>query len=316
MSSNRDPGPAAAQSLPNIVRTLLINGYAIDSFDSPSPDVWIIHVRKIDILGAQSRAILVFAEDMSAALSHRVKSEAERYGGVAIAITSQGVKESDSSLRRYSLPEFFDILGGEIAVDRIFRPDLEAVMTELGHNRMPDGFIGTADDLLEDYTKDCLQFLLECPVRRYGQERRFEKLPDGLSLGRDSFNLFFDAKAYHEVFHPSADDIRRFASYIEQFNQVYRQYVGPISIFVVVSGTFSTDEKAIAQKSNDLFALCQTQLGFLESAELARMVNLVRPVAQTRGAVNWRNVIQPGRVSIGRLSAELEKINKDKVVRI
>src|SRR5207248_1644653 len=160
------------------------------------------------------------------------------------------------------------------------------------------------------------QFLLECPVRRYGQERRFEKLPDGLSLGRDSFNLFFDAKAYHEVFHPSADDIRRFASYIEQFNQVYRQYVGAISIFIIVSGTFSTDDKAIAQKSNDLFAQCQTQLAFVESAELARMVNLVRPVAQIRGAVNWRNVIQPGRVSIGRLNAELEKIKKDKVVRI
>jgi hypothetical protein len=68
------------------------------------------------------------------------------------------------------------------------------------------------------------------------------------------------------------------------------------------------------QKSNDLFAACQTQLAFLRSADLARMVNLIRPVAQVRGAVNWRNIILPGRVNISRLEAELAKIQKDRIV--
>jgi hypothetical protein len=315
MSSNSAESPFAVSSLANVVRTLLINGYGIDSFDGPSPRVWILHVRKIDNLGAESKAVLVFAEDISDALLQRVQSEASRYGGVAIAITAPSTQDNDGSLRRYTLPEFFNLLGGEIAVDRVFRSDLEAIMKDLGHNQKPEGFVGAPDDLLEDYTKDCLQFLLECPVRRYGQERRFEKLPDGLALARDGFNLFFDAKAYGEVFHPSADDIRRFGSYTKRFNQSYGQYVGPISIFVAVSGTFSSDGKAITQKSNDLFSECQTQLAFVESTDLARMVNLVRPVALVRGAVNWRNIIQPGRVNIARLEDELAKITKDGVIQ-
>jgi hypothetical protein len=314
MSSESADKYSAVNPLPNIVRTLLINGYVIDSFDNPSSQVWILHVRKIDILGAESQAVLLFADDVSGALAQRIEAEAKRCGAVTISVTIQSTVKNNFASRSYTLPEFFNILGGEVRIDRIFRPDLEAIMNDLGHNRLPHGFVGAADDLLEDYTKDCLQFLLECPVRRYGQERRFEKRPDGLGLGRDGFNLFFDAKAYSDVFHPDADDIRRFASYVEDFNRAYRAYVGSISIFLVVSGSFSSDEKAIIQKSNDLFAMCGTQLAFLEASDLARMVNLVRPVTQVRGAVNWKNVILPGRVVISRLETEIAKIGKDRIV--
>ena len=49
---------------------------------------------------------------------------------------------------------------------------------------------GKPDDMLELYSEECLEYMLECPVRRYGQERRFERLPDGLALGRNKLNIF------------------------------------------------------------------------------------------------------------------------------
>lgn len=283
------PDESASETLSNIVRTLLINGYSIESFDQPSAGVWIINVRKLDILGAQSRAVLLFAPDLSEALWHRASSEAKRYGGVCIAV-STGSQILSAGERRYVISEFFAILGGEARVDRILRADLKSTMIELGHNRLPAGFVGTADDLLEDYSKECFQFLLECPVRRYGQERKFEKRPDGLALGRRGINFFYDSKAYGERFHPTADDIRRFASYVDDFNNAYAAYVGRISTFLVISGSFSTDRDAILEKSNDMFAMCHTPLSFITAGDLAEMVQLSCSGGRARGAVDWKRV--------------------------
>ena len=307
------PSESASEVLSNVVRTLLINGYSIDSFDQPCAGVWIINVRKLDVLGAQSRAVLLFSPDVSEALRQRVSAEAQRYGGLAISVNT-GTEVLSAGERLYMLSEFFALLGGEAKVDRILRADLKSTMIELGHNRLPAGFIGTADDLLEDYSKECFQFLLECPVRRYGQERKFEKRPDGLALGRRGMNFFYDSKAYGDRFHPTADDIRRFASYVDDFNNAYAAYVGRISTFIVISGSFSTDRNAILEKSNDLFAMCHTPLSFIAADDLAEMVQLSCSAGRARGAIDWKRVLVPGLVEISRLRSELSKVDKDRIV--
>jgi len=240
-------------------------------------------------------------------------AEAQRYGGLAISVNT-GTDVLSAGERLYMLSEFFALLGGEAKVDRILRADLKSTMIELGHNRLPAGFIGTADDLLEDYSKECFQFLFECPVRRYGQERKFEKRPDGLALGRRGMNFFYDSKAYGDRFHPTADDIRRFASYVDDFNNAYAAYVGRISTFIVISGSFSTDRNAILEKSNDLFAMCHTPLSFIAAGDLAEMVQLSCSAGRARGALDWKRVLVPGLVQISRLRSELSKVDKDRIV--
>jgi hypothetical protein len=275
--------------------------------------VWIVHIRKRDGLGAEAKAVLLLAPDASAALAQRVQGEANRYGGVCIYITTDPQKPLGFDCS-YTLGEFFAVLGGEVSVDRILRADLREVLVELGHNRLPQGFVGSPDDLLEDYSKECLQFLLECPVRRYGQERKFEKRPDGLALGRRDLNLFFDSKAYGDRFHPSADDIRRFATYVDDFNNAYAAFVGCISTFVVISGSFSENREAVLEKSNDLLALCHTPLSCISSATLAEMVQLSRSAGQARGTVDWKRVFVPGLVETSRLESQLSKVQKDRII--
>lgn len=167
-----------------------------------------IRVRKTDTLGAQARSILLFADNVSDALHQRLSGDAKRYDSTPLVIATGARIKLSTPTRVIHLREFYQLLGGEVRTDRIFNPKLRSIMDDLGHNQLPPGFLGTADDLLESYSQEALQFLLECPVRRYGQERRFEKLPDGLALAKNKFNVGFDAKAYERRFHPSANDIR------------------------------------------------------------------------------------------------------------
>jgi len=301
--------------LQNVVRTLLINGYLIDSFERPAAGASLMRLRKRDLLGAEAKIILLCTETLSRALTDRLVSEGNRHDSSPVVIFLNAPVILPNGIKQYSLPEFFDLLGGEIRTDRIFASELHRVMDELGHNKLPTGFTGKPDDLLEAYSAECLQFLLECPVRRFGQQRRFEPLPDGLALGRNGLNICFDSKAYGAEFHPQADDIRRFASYVKDFNQRYRSYIGPVSSFVVISGSFSTDRAAIKEKCNDLIAECATPLIFMKASDLAEAVKMLRPFSQPRGAINWRKVLVPELFSSKRLQAELLRIKKDSLVR-
>jgi hypothetical protein len=79
---------------------------------------------------------------------------------------------------------FYDLLGGVVRPDLLLRADLADTLEAFGHNKTYPGFTGSPDDLLEEYVKEGLQFLLESRGYRYGQNRLFESLPDGLVLAR------------------------------------------------------------------------------------------------------------------------------------
>ena len=310
-----------AQSFPsgpklrNIVRTILLNGYIIESFARPATDAYLILVRKRDILGGEARIVLLFADIVSSGLLSRLVGDARQHNAAAVHVSQRIQNGIGNGIQQIALPEFYNLLGGEIRTDRIFAKNLRHVMDELGHNRLPTSFSGKPDDLLEAYTEECLEFLLECPVRRYGQERRFEPLPDGLALGRNKFNLYFDSKAYAREFHPSKDDIRRFASYVQDFNTRYSSYVGPISLFLVVSGSFSTDKSAITEKINDFYAECATPMAFVCAKDLADAVSKCASSDSRRAAINWRRVLVPQVFEMSRLRKELLRVSKDAIVR-
>jgi len=311
---NRTPAGNDVQ-LPNLVRTLIISGYSIDAFERPVVGTFLLRVRKRDVLGAEAKMVLLFTKETSMALKDKLEKIAKQEDSTPIAISLGQVLKLPPQIRQYPLAQFYELLGGEILTDRIFNPHLKSIMDQLGHNQLPASFSGKPDDLLEAYCGECFQFLLECPVRRFGQERRFEPLPDGLALGREKLNIYFDAKAYQEQFHPTADDIRRFASYIDDFNARYGTYVGRISLFLVISGSFSTDAIAIKDKSNDLLARCGTSLIFMTAANLAEAVHLVRSCSQARPAINWRNILVPDIFQLSNLTKELGRLKKDAIIQ-
>jgi hypothetical protein len=319
MSRNRKSiqrGGTEGATIRNVVRTLLLNGYAIDSFARPATGASLLRVRKRDALGAEARTALLFSQTVSLGLRRRLTGEAQQHGATALLVLTRGVPTAGApSIREISLSEFYNILGGEVRTDRILVPNLSNIMSELGHNRLPPSFSGKPDDLLEIYCEECLEFLLECPVRRYGQERRFEPLPDGLALGRNKFNLYFDAKAYGSEFHPTADDIRRFASYVKDFNLRYSSYVGPISLFVVISGSFSRDKNAIDDKISEFQTECATPMAFIRALDLANLVSECANSIQNRAAINWRRVFAAQIFDVKRFRDELNRIRKDSVIR-
>jgi hypothetical protein len=314
-SPQRD-APTKGATIRNVVRTLLLNGYAIDSFARPAAGASLLRVRKRDALGAEARTALLFSETVSLGLRRRLTGEAQQHGATALLVFTRGTRSAAAtSIREIPLSEFYNILGGEVRTDRILVPNLSNIMSELGHNRLPPSFSGKPDDLLEIYCEECLEFLLECPVRRYGQERRFEPLPDGLALGRNKFNLYFDAKAYGSEFHPTADDIRRFASYVKDFNLRYSSYVGPISLFLLISGSFSSDKNAIDDKISEFQAECATPMAFIRASDLAHLVSECANSIPNRAAINWRRVFAAQTFDVKRFRDELNRIRKDSIIR-
>ncbi|MBA2272211.1 MAG: hypothetical protein H0W20_16700 [Chthoniobacterales bacterium] len=256
----------------------------------------------------------MFSEKLPTALGDRFVGEAKRNKSAAILVSDAADATPFPSISGLKVAEFYDLLGGEVRTDRVLDRRLKEIMNDLGHNCLPNGFTGAPDTLLEEYSKECLQFLLECPVRRYGQERRFERLPDGLALGRNKFNIYFDAKAYEREFHPSADDIRRFASYVDDFNRRYSNYVGRISLFLVISGSFSKDGNAVREKINDMYAECSTPMAFIKSSDLAEAVTVFRKAPVQRSGINWRKVLAPQLFKLTRLKDEVKRIQKDAII--
>src|SRR5262249_52968181 len=153
----------------------------------------------------------------------------------------------------YTRDEFFGFFGGIINTGLILIPNLPQILDQLGHNKLPNGLTGDPDDLQELYVKECLQFIMESPTRRYGIDRCFESLPDGVVLSKEGFMLLFDSKSYSKGFSFEADDIKRFKSYVEDFRHRYSGLFGNILSFVVVTGEFKDSAGAIAGRSNELY---------------------------------------------------------------
>ena len=292
------------------IRTLLVSGYIVTDVNRISARAALLSIRRRDPLGGLAASTLLLADAPSANVVEMLKAAAQQSASQPLIVTNNPV----DGIPTMSPESFFRLLGGEIRSDRVTRDDLSDVLDQLGRNQLPHGLSGSADDLLEDYIKESLEYLLESRGWRYGQDRLFESLPDGLILGRERLNIYFDGKAYEKGYHPSADDIKRFAAYTDDFNKRYSIHVGRLHAFLVVSGKFSKPG-ALPEKASEFYSSCATQLCFLSGQELGNIVADVRAQPGPKSAIAWRNVFSRPRITRATVASELRRITKDDIVK-
>lgn len=211
----------------------------------------------------------------------------------------------------FSEEQFLNKLTINIDSGIYLNPDLEKILVALGHNALPEKMLGVPADLLEVYSKECLQFLLGGKGRRYGNERIFESLPDGAILSE--VVLLFDGKAYKDGYSPSADDIKRFTSYVEEFNRKYSHFLGKVFSFVIISGHFEVSDESLMQRSRELYESCQTTLSFIDSKRLASLVSMIVNNMGVKNSINWKKIFSHHLPNADLLIEQINAIKKDKI---
>jgi hypothetical protein len=168
--------------------------------------------------------------------------------------------------------------------------------------------------LFEAYAHAGLQFLWRGRVIRYGQERRFEAVPDGLALGARIPLLLYDCKAADTLYEFSATTIRQFADYITDFNRRYQSYLGRLHCFLAISSGFQ-DEQILRNRSDELYGKCGVPLVCLTAKDLAQMVTLFSQHLPLRSVVDWADILRPPAVDFNRVKVGCEARIRDGVVR-
>lgn len=300
------------QGLTELLRTLLTHRFEVDVIKRVSPVCALMNIHRLDDLSTPVNYTILFSiEEPSESTLGLLETTAKAKPSRSIVLSKVKPK---GQFTWYTPEGFYAILGGPVTSGIILAPDLPDLLDTLGKNALPEGMDGKPDDIFEDYVKECLQFLVNAPAWRYGQERRFEKLPDGLILGRDGFLLLFDAKAYAGGFPVSADDIRRFASYVRDFSTKYEDALGRVHCFLVVSASFDQGSKALADKSNEMYSTCQTKLSFMEGKTLGHVVELIRENISLRNSIDWRRVFSNEIVTLASVESQLRSLIKDNLL--
>lgn len=296
------------------MRTLLTNGYSVAGFQRPADGAFILDLTRVDMLGGISRTTVLFTARSSAALITRLRQHAGAIGAAPLVVRLNGAIEIPDDIRSIGLTRFYELLGGEVRTDRIFRDGLPALMDKLGRNQLPRGFAGKPDQLLETYCQDCWSYLLNSPVRRFGQERSGERLGDGLVLSPRRYNLYFDAKAYSGGYHPDSADMRAYEEYVRDFNERYQTYLGPIACFAVISGRFSKAERTLNERAQEFRGRINTQMIFITAKQLAVAVDAVRSIGYRRRAIAWNLILAGAVFDERKLEKEIRRVERDGVV--
>jgi hypothetical protein len=296
--------------LQTTIRTLVFGGFILEGIER-NPGFVLIRMDRFDEFGAQHRYAFVLEE--------RTLSEAE-VGAARIAAEhhhAQLVLVGDTQADEPGVPwnRFVSLFGGAVVSASALDPGFGSALQELGMNRLPDGLVGTPDELFEAYVRAGFEFVFAGRVVRYGQDRRFEKRPDGIALPHDRFRALYDAKAYSNGYPVTADSIRQFKSYIEEFDERYHAYIPRQSAFIVVSGSFEQRDEALRERSTELLAECGVPLSFLTARTMAEIIALVSAEPATRHAISWTRIFSRPIVETARVQEEIAAIRKDAIVR-
>ncbi|WP_205513028.1 hypothetical protein [Longitalea arenae] len=297
--------------LGNILYTLVANGFHVSKIDRLAHNNTIFHIYKYDRLGAKVTYTLLLTEDTTEGIVvETLLAQSQIHYSTPVIINDYFVS---SKCKTYTKAVFFDFFGGIMNTGLILVPGLPEIMDKLGHNSLPDGLIGRPHDLHEVYVKESFQFIMESPTRRYGIDRSFESLPDGVVLARQGFMLLLDSKAFAEGFEFTADDIRRFERYVNDFRYRYSNFFGQIFSFVVISGHFKDSQKAIAGRSKELYNLCNCTLSCIQSNVLGRIIRLLLSHPVEKSSIDWKNVFNNSMIDVKDVEKELSRIKKDKI---
>lgn len=295
------------------IATLILNGFHVSTVDRLSPTNIIVNCYRLDKLGAIARYSILFSDDPleSASCELLIKIATDREHSKPLLVSERySTKACDS----YSTAEFFDFFGGVVNTGLVLIPGLPGILQKLGLNELPAGLSGKPNDLHELYVKECLQFVMDSPARRYGSDRLFQKLPDAIVLGRDQLLLPLDSKSYSGGYSISSDDINRYAFYVNDFNKRYSGYVGKAFAFVIVTGTISDSEQSIQNRSQELYIQCGATICCLDSQTLGEFVELLINEPWIKSAIDWRKLFVKVKLTLSDFRQEVARVKKDKIV--
>ncbi len=296
-------------NLKDFLITLIMNGFHISSVNKITPNSTIVDAIKHDTFGASIRySFLHSNEKITPQIEQNVEINAAGLGSTPVFINDN---YHSATYKHHKIIDFYKLMGGIVNTGLILVRNIEEILQDLGMNKLPQDLQGNPDELLETYVKEVLQYLLDSPARRYGSDRLFESVPDGLLIGRNNTPLLFDAKAYEHGYKFSADDIKRFASYVNDFNCRYETTLGKIFSFIVVSGEFKDSVDSINGRAENLYKLCRTNLSCISSKELGAIVNLVRDNHSRRNSVDWKDIFSKRVITVDLVKKELERSVKD-----
>ncbi len=253
---------------------LLSVGFRISSTQH-KPSYLALSTTRRDEFGVENRYLFacfapdrtVSDEDVSA-----LKKVADYENSALVVIGALATARAD--IASMTTDEFLGRLGGPVSALLPLDPEYPERLGVLGHNSLPAGMAGKPDTLFEEYVHAGLQFILQDRVVRYGQERLFEAVSDGLVAGNRSPLMLYDAKAARDGYEVSADAIRQFGDYVRAFHSRYENLVGRLYGFLLVSGHFETEGR-LEDRSSELYAACNVPLRYLVADEMAKIVELL-----------------------------------------
>lgn len=301
--------PAPGPDLALAVRTLFSGGFILIKVQREPGYALIVAHRLDEFRVAHRYCFAVFEDEFAQAQIEAVKIAA-RYHGAEPVLVGEGVAD----LPTLEWARFISQFGGPIFSLKPFEPRFREHLRELGHNRLPEGLEGKADDLFEVYVREALEFVLGERVVRYGQERLFEARPDGLVLPSRGFYALYDAKAYGDGYPVTRDGLRQFGSYVEDFSKRYDTYRQRLNSFLVVSGKFAQSDKALDERSRDFIAEHHTPLSFVTADALGEMIEILSETPVVRRAVNWSRVFSDPVARPSLVRSEVDKVLRDKTV--
>jgi hypothetical protein len=297
------------EEISNIVSTFITNGFVVDQMERFPKDNIIFNILKSDKLGAVVKYSILFTKDNTETpLSTSLLTFSRTFESMPLIVSDNFIS---SACTTHTFQKFYDFFGGIVNTGLILIPNLPDILEELGLNQLPSVLQGDAFDLHELYVKECFQFILQSPTRRYGKDRLFESIPDGIVICKNGLMILYDSKAYSKGFDFTADDIKRFASYVDEFNKRYSSVLGKVFTFTVVTGRLNPKEKAIANRSKELYKKCNCNLSCITSRELGNIVQLLQIEPGIRASILWKNIFAELHIDASLVKKEIARIKKD-----
>jgi len=297
------------EEISNIVSTLITNGFVIDQIERFPKENIILNILKLDKLGAIIKYSILFTKDITETqLTNSLITISKAFHSKPLIISDNFVSPNCTT---YTFEKFYNFYGGIVNTGLILIPNLPDTLEELGTNKLPTVLQGDAFDLHELYVKECFQFILQSPTRRYGKGRIFESIPDGIVICKNGMMILYDSKAYSKGFDFTADDIKRFASYVDEFNNRYSTILGKVFTFTVITGKFNATQKVIANRSKELYKKCNCNLSCITSRELGNIVQMLKKEPDIRVSILWKNIFSELLIDTALVKKEITRIKKD-----
>ena len=297
------------EEISNIVSTLITNGFIVEQTERFPKGNIIFNILKLDKLGATIKYSILFTKEKTESqLTNSLITISKSFTSKPLIISDNFISPDCTT---HTFEKFYNYFGGIVNTGLILIPNLPDILEELGTNKLPTVLQGDAFDLHELYVKECFQFILQSPTRRYGKERLFESIPDGIVICKNGMMILYDSKAYANGFDFTADDIKRFASYVDEFNNRYSVILGKVFTFSVITGKLNASQKVIANRSKELYKKCNCNLSCITSRELGNIVQLLQKEPDIRVSILWKNIFAELLIDTALVQKEITRIKKD-----